>query len=499
MPSRLQPKPRRRPGLNTSEKRLTVCMIVKDEEANLPRALRSVEDLADEIVVVDTGSTDGTKALAASMGATVFDHEWKSDFADAKNAALEKASGDWILFLDADECVCPGSADKIATAISGDADAYFVAIESDVRSGAGRTFVNLHQRLFRNNMGIRYEGAVHEQVDSSLRRAGAVVRHSGIVIRHAGYGMDDARMRLKLERNLDILNKVLAENPDDSISLFHLGETLSMLGTYDAAADAYERALEAGGLPAEIRPVANQNLASSMIKLCRYEEAMRLIRRVREMDPSMLSPHLLLGSALFGLKKFERAEKEILTYVSRAGEAERSTAHVLGFKADIPAALVLVAKCRLADGNLDGAREVLKDAVAMDPGLADSHMLLGRIAFETMDFARAVPHFERALEIVPGEERLYFELAKSYMAAGAYDRAEAALERAADKGIESAGLMRCLGIVRVKRQDFTRAIMALEVAHSLDPADREAPRMLAGLYQKLGDPEAAKKYLTICK
>jgi tetratricopeptide (TPR) repeat protein len=474
-------------------------MIVKNEEANLPRALESVEGLADEIVVVDTGSTDGTKSVAESLGASVFEHEWKDDFADAKNSALERATGEWILVLDADEYVCPESRERITSAISGGADAYFVRIESDVRSGAGRTFVNLHQRLFRNNMGIRYEGAVHEQVDSSLKRIGASVKNSEVVLRHTGYALDATAMRPKLERNLDLLNKMLLEDPDDAMSLFHLGDTLSLLGTHDAAADAYGRALEVGGLPNEVRPVATQNLASSMIKLGEYEDAMRLIRRVQEMDPAMISTHLLLGSALFGLKKFERAEKEILTYISRASDMRRSRASLLGFEADIPAALVLVAKCRLAGGSLEEAKEALKDAVAMDPDLPDGHILLGRIAFEKMDFARAVPSFEKALELMPKEGQLYFELAKSYMAAGALDRAEETLERALTEGAENAGLLRCLGIVRVKRQDFEGAIAAFEGAHDLDPDDREASKMLAGLHHKLGRPEAAKKYLTICK
>ena len=484
--------------MNPSEKRLSVCMIVRNEEANLASALESVEGLADEIIVVDTGSTDGTRELARSLGASVYEHEWKDDFSEAKNIALEKATGEYVLFLDADEYVSPESRDRVGQALSSGADAYFVRIESAVRSGAGRTFVNLHQRLFRNNIGIRYEGAVHEQVDSSLKRIGARVETSEIVLKHTGYGLGPEDLRPKLERNLDILNRVLLEDPDDAVSLFHLGETLSLLGTYDAAVDAYQRSLDVNRLPAEMRPVAMQNLASSMIKLGEHEEALRLLHKVRELDPAMLSAHLLLGSALFGLKKYERAEKEILRYISRATD-RRNPSSILGFEADIPSALVLVAKCRLAGGDLEGAALALKDAVALDARLADGHILLGRIAFEKMDFARAVPHFEKALELMPREERLYFELAKSYTAAGAYDRAEEALERALDEGVESAGLLRCLGVVRVKREDLSGAVAAYEHAHRLEPDDPEAAKMLAGLHHKLGNAEAAAEYLTICK
>jgi tetratricopeptide (TPR) repeat protein len=283
------------------------------------------------------------------------------------------------------------------------------------------------------------------------------------------------------------------------MSLFHLGETLALLGTYDAAVDAYERSLGAGGLPAEIRPVATQNLASSMIKLGRYDEAMPLLRKVQELDASLLSVHLLIGSALFGLKKLDRAEREIQTYIARARETRKSTSRLLGFEADIPAALVLVAKCRLAGGDLEKATEALKDAVAMDGSLADGHILLGRIAFEKMDFARAVPHFMKAVELLPREERLYFELARSYMAAGADDRALETLERALGEGLDSTGLLRCLGVVRVKLQDFEGAIAAYERVLEMEPDDPEARKMLAGLHHKLKNPRAAEEYLTICK
>ena len=485
--------------MSRNDVKLTVCMIARDEEANLPRALESVRGLADEIVVVDTGSTDGTREVASSFGARVIEHPWNDDFAEAKNVALENAGGDYILFLDADEYVSPESRDEILAAITGDADAYFVRIESDVKSAAGRIFVNLLQRLFRNDSRIRYEGAVHEQVHTSLLRMKARVEPSAIVLKHSGYGLRPAEFRAKLERNLRILNKVLDEHPGDAMSLFHLGEMHAMLGEYETAVGDYERAIRSGRLPHEVLPVAKQNLGASLIKTGRYEEAMRTLREAQEMNPGLLSIHTLLGSALFGLRKYERAEQEIMMYVSKAQNPAKTADPLLGFKADIPSAMVLIAKCRLALGDIDRARDVLKDAVARDADLVDAHILLGKIAFEKMEFPRAVSSYEKALELMPNEERLYFELSRSYMAAGATDKAREAIERALGDGIVSAGLLRCLGLIRVKQEDFDGAISAYEKVLGLMPDDDEARKRLAGLYHMIGKDDIAREYLTICK
>ena len=113
-------------------------MIVKNEELNLAKCLMSVKPVADEIIVVDTGSTDKTKAIASALGAKVFDFPWTNDFSEARNYSLSKASGDWILVLDADEMVSPLDHDKLKKLINRKAEkrvAYTMVTRNYTRSG----------------------------------------------------------------------------------------------------------------------------------------------------------------------------------------------------------------------------------------------------------------------------------------------------------------------------------------------------------------------------
>ncbi len=475
--------------------KLSVCMIVKDEAERLPRALESVRRIADEIVVVDTGSSDDTVSVAESFGAKVIRSKWEDDFSQARNVSLSNAQGGWILCLDADEYVPPEAEAKILAAITREADAYFVRIESDMDSAAGRVFVNFVPRLFRNMHGVRFQGRVHEQVSPSLEKLGARIEISDIVFKHSGYAISEAEEIQKARRNAQLLAEDLALNPDDPLVLFHLGEAYSMMRQFGEAVSAYRKSIKAGSLQPEIASVVHQNLGAALIKLKEYDAAMSQLRRAVKINPQLLTVHLVLASALFGIKRFDRAEAEILTYIEKAQEKRKGVELKLGREPDIPCALVLLAKCRLAMGDLDRAREVLEDAVSRDPELRDAHLLLARIAFEQARFGAAVSHYSEAAKYYPDEETLYFELSRAHLARGSVEKAAETIEQAIAAGLESAGLFKCLGVLKIKQQDLEGAVSAYEKALNLDPADREVRRRLAGIYRILGRDQEAQNYL----
>jgi len=114
---------------------ISLCVIAKDEEENIARCLDSVRGVCDEIIVVDTGSRDRTAEVAASRGARVFDHPWGDDFAAARNAGLERATGRWILVLDADEELSEGGEILRQLAQSSDVEGFFLRIRNDMGEG----------------------------------------------------------------------------------------------------------------------------------------------------------------------------------------------------------------------------------------------------------------------------------------------------------------------------------------------------------------------------
>ncbi|HTY58785.1 MAG TPA: glycosyltransferase family 2 protein, partial [Bacteroidota bacterium] len=198
--------------------RLSVCMIVRDESKFIAGSLQSVRGIADQVVVVDTGSGDDTAAIAARSGAEVYHFEWRNDFAEARNASLSQCTSEWVLILDADERLAPGQEHALAACLDdGNASAHTLLVRSSATMPTGPSVqVMPYARLFRNDPRFRFEGTIHEQISPSIERAGGTIRATGIVIEHLGYGQGVDVLRAKAERNLPLLHERLRKNPADA-------------------------------------------------------------------------------------------------------------------------------------------------------------------------------------------------------------------------------------------------------------------------------------------
>jgi hypothetical protein len=271
---------------NAGTSRLTVCLITKNEQRFLGQCLESVRDLARQIVVVDTGSTDGTCDIAVRYGAELHLFDWCDDFSAARNAALERAVGDWVLFLDADEELLPGQRDALLQAIQDrGAIAYRLPMIDEGREDEGVSYV---PRLFRNAPGLFHVGRVHEQVFSSVevRRAewGLENKLSTVQLLHHGYTKDMVKSRDKNARNLRLLQKALEEMPGEANLLMNLGLELVNAGRFHGGLEQYEAAFRAmSALPAEevipeLRETLLTQFCTHLLTVKNYAEIARVQR-----------------------------------------------------------------------------------------------------------------------------------------------------------------------------------------------------------------------------
>lgn len=214
---------------------LGVYMIVKDESERLARAIKSVADLVDEIVVVDTGSTDDTVDIAKSLGARVEHFFWCDDFAAARNASLEAATTDVRVVLDADEWLAAGYEEFARLRDLPAGVAATVIQRSTVQTEAGATFTDVPLVRVLPRMA-HYQGRIHEQPVGYGR-----VLRTGIVLDHDGY-LPDANDR-KRGRNERLLRMDIADGLDDAYTWYQLAKDLEVQHRYSEAADAYEEAM----------------------------------------------------------------------------------------------------------------------------------------------------------------------------------------------------------------------------------------------------------------
>jgi len=219
---------------------LTAALIARNEEKFLGECLASLRNVADEVVVVDTGSTDQTRAIAAKAGAHVFELPWTGDFSAARNHALDRSTGQWILYIDADERVRLDSAGSLGAELSSSSHIGYQVLLYPLK---GHTpYWSL--RLFRKDPSIRFRGVIHENIWPALRefraRHGGEVGHSRIILDHEGY---EANQDAKNARNLPLLLEYLRHEPDRVYCWCNLADIYMAMKQPEMAESAWQSAL----------------------------------------------------------------------------------------------------------------------------------------------------------------------------------------------------------------------------------------------------------------
>lgn len=242
---------------------ISLCMIVKNEEKNLAACLASLKPVVDEMIIVDTGSTDRTVNIATVFGAKVSTFEWTGSFSDARNFSLSKASGQWILVMDADEILSALDYDKLRELVSSPAtkQAWSIIVRNYTErvnvqgwtannccypseERAGGWYPAQRVKLFPNNPHFRFTGEVHELVEPSIREAGVPICTAPFTVHHYGelFGAPEDLAR-KQRRYFDLGKQKLAERPNDVVALTELAVQAGELELFDDALALWDRVL----------------------------------------------------------------------------------------------------------------------------------------------------------------------------------------------------------------------------------------------------------------
>ena len=275
---------------------VSACLIVKDEQDDLPACLEAAKRLADEIVVYDTGSTDATVEVARAAGAVVVEGYWDDDFGRARNAALAHCTGTWILHVDADELV-QGDLATVKRELR-QTEVGSLAVTIDNLGDTGEVeLTHRATRLLRRGRA-HWEGALHEQV-VTLDARPLRLALSSLTLLHSGYTSDVMAAKDKRARNLRVARAAAADT-EDALGPINLGRALRSAGQHEEALEQFERVVQLGGPTAVLRQ-ARRFGAEALMTLGRSREALVWIEALRAHTDTPSMPDYLAGTAMLNL------------------------------------------------------------------------------------------------------------------------------------------------------------------------------------------------------
>jgi len=300
--------------------RVSQCMIVKNEEKNIRRALSWAGDLVFEKIVVDTGSTDRTVEIAESLGAKVLHFEWINDFSAAKNFAIEQAKGDWIAFLDADEYFPEDNVATLKQILRNiDNDPKLRKMKTAIRcqivnvDDEGKPFMLLKQdRIFRNTPEIRYSGTIHEVLGVKEE----IMQAAELSIIHTGYTQKIYDETGKAERNVLLIREELRRDPDNPDLKCYLADSLRAAGTMQdipAAEALYREAINSGlNMVSELKQGAYNYIISAYFDDAeKVDENFEFCRKAYEEFPENPDFCYYYGRKLYLMGNYELAWEKL--------------------------------------------------------------------------------------------------------------------------------------------------------------------------------------------
>lgn len=464
---------------------ISLCMIVKNEERFLAQCLSSVRDVVDEIIVVDTGSTDATIDIAASFGATVLEREWRDDFAWARNESIAPATKRWIFFLDADEELTAES--KPALQQLKTARAYHDAVwvrcynESDDYRGTGAMSHALI-RIFPNCDEIRFRGLIHEFPTVNGSNSGLQGRMAAISIVHHGYLKEIVAERKKGARNLAIVRAAAEREPEDAFHWFNLGSTAFLVNDFEQARDALEtmRSINAGR---ERGFIPNGLSLLSEIYGDKFGDAVRseaIARECLQLSPRYANAHFQLGKALVAQARYDEAREAYLAAIEDGKFAHLQ--FVLDDQVYVWKAYSEIGSTYVAQGDEATAAEWFRKGLANAPNVEPLQINLARCLDRQQRYAEAEEVLRSAFE-THGDDMTTIDYVNFLLRRGRGLEAVAVVERAHEKLSDEGASALLLAAAQIAEKHGLPNVSYLECAARRTPGSAEILNVLESHYR----------------
>ncbi|MDJ0579951.1 tetratricopeptide repeat protein [Crocosphaera sp.] len=372
--------------------KLSLCMIVKNEEVILSKCLESVQNVVDEMVVMDTGSTDKTVEIAQKFGAVVPTFPWGDDFAEARNEALKYVTGDWVLVLDADEVLNQKVAPQIKEAIAKEENLVVNLVRHEI--GSSQSPYSLVSRLFRKHPEVNFARPYHAIIDDSVSELLKKENHWKIVdlpaisVFHYGYTPGAIASLNKYNRAQTAMESFIKEHPNDPYTCSKLGALYAQIGKEKQAIKLFKQGLKSNKADIHVLYELHYHLGNLYAKQEDKEKAIKHYQKAIEqpiMAPLKLGSHNNIGVVLQSMGDYKNAAQAYETTL------KIDPTFITGY---YNFAMTLTAMGRLAD-----AVAIYEKLISLTPNYAAAYQNLGVVFFKLNKLPESSEAFKKAISL----------------------------------------------------------------------------------------------------
>ncbi len=482
--------------IDCEPQKISLCMIVKNEEKFLPDCLKTAKGLYDELIVVDTGSTDRTMEIAAEYGAKIYEHPWENDFSLHRNQSIDYATGDWILILDADEELDPAEHGMIRSVVKRkDIDAISFVVYNKIQGG--RTgFLNSH-RMFRNKKEYRYSGIVHNQLLMD-----GMTLSSQLKVFHHGYGLSEEKMKAKGRRTEVLLKKQLEENPDNAFAHFNLAQIYRGLSEPELSIEHAQKVidiLDPDNLDRRhVYVMALDQIGCAYVGLDNNEKAKEAFYKALELKDDYLDPLFNLGYVYSKEGDYDKADELFLRYLAvrkNFSEHREWMGLILNNLNSQFAVYYGLGLSRYFKNNIDKALEYFHKVIDEVGDFEFTQHLIARCYRHKKEFDKVIFHCNQAIEHHHEDSEIYIILGEAYLNVGEKKKAADSFEKSITYGgSDDSALLGLAGAASLDG-DYDKALEVVEKVLEKSP---NSPQALAArgdlLYNSDNFSSAAESY-----